>query len=659
MILIDNKPNNKPNNKSNNKSNNKITILNNHKLVIILAMMMGWLQTQTTIAQDDFSFNEGVRYSQWVINSRLNNYYANTTSCGFAVYDYGNYDTPAINRKKGKNSLDYVEGLVAKSIIEASQYYSQFAWAQPFATPWFHSIKEYGNAFASKVKTGGGSLDDLNAVKLYLPLREMTQQGALYADNNTFDNTTTALNAAITGLKAHNDTYVIKDGEMLAQTAGHDVTGGWWHKSAYKNQMWLDGSYMGPALFAELINYSGKTNNINSDDWALVTRQFVILHDLCWNNDDQLPYHAFAADGGTNSSSHSDTWAGLSSTPPYCFHSASYWGRAAGWYFLALVDVLEQMQKAGLAQSDGYELLNVYLQEMAKGLKDRQDKTTGCWYQILDETDAYSASEYNNGKSHSQTANYLESSATALFTAAYLKAIRLGMINSDEYKQVAENAYRGMISQFFAPDGDGGVHIFGSCRSAGLGGSGDSYKEGSERLRDGSKAYYLLGYDVSKVKKSDKKTEGKVMGAFIMAATEYERAHEKALLFAYDLEPTYSIQSGQMIETKAYGDTTMGEIAYQWYRMDGTQAVIVDGANNSSFAPASSGYYYCEASLAGTRVKTRTAAVMVDGVSAIYTTCSDDADNKAYSLGGHKINGYRSNMPKGVYILNGTKRIIK
>ena len=55
-----------------------------------MAMMMGWLQTQTTIAQDDFSFNEGVRYSQWVINSRLNNYYANTTSCGFAVYDYGN-----------------------------------------------------------------------------------------------------------------------------------------------------------------------------------------------------------------------------------------------------------------------------------------------------------------------------------------------------------------------------------------------------------------------------------------------------------------------------------------------------------------------------------------------------------------------------------------
>lgn len=636
-----------------------------HRIIVMMTTItIGLLQCQGVLAQDDFSFNDGVRYSQWLIDSRINNYYANTTSCGFAVYDYGCYDSPAIERKTGKNNLDYVEGLVAKSIIEASQYYSQFAWAQCFAEPWFHSIREYGNTFAGKVKTGGGSLDDLNAVKLYLPLREMTRQGGMYADDYTYDNTTTALNAAITGLKAHNNSYVIKDGEMLAQMAGHDVAGGWWHKSAYHNQMWLDGSYMGPALFAELINYSGMTNNISSNDWSLVIRQFVILHDLCWNDDDHLPYHAFAADGGTNTSSHSDTWAGLSSTPPYCFHSASYWGRAAGWYFLALVDVLEQMQKAGLTLSEGYERMKGYLTEMAEGLKARQDEITGCWYQILDKTDDYTASEYDNGKSHSQTANYLESSATALFTAAYFKAIRLGLIDGNDYKQVAEKAYKGMISQFFAPDGNGGVHIFGSCLSAGLGGNGDKYKVGKERLRDGSNAYYLLGYDVSKVKKSQKKTEGKVMGAFIMAATEYERANEKTLLFAYDLAPTYSINSGQKINAMAYGNTASGEISYQWYRMDGGQAIAQNGANGNNFAPSSSGYYFCEASLGETKVKTRIAAVMVDGVSVISSTQSVATNNDVYRLNGCKIsdgntNGGMGNMPKGVYIQNGSKRIIK
>ena len=115
-------------------------------------------------AQSDLTFNEGIRYSKWVIDSRMNNFYANTTKCGFAVYDQNGTQTSA--RVDGKTSLDYVVGLVAKSIIEASQYYSQFTWAQSFAKPWFLSIQNYGNKFYSGVATSGGSLDDLNAVKL-------------------------------------------------------------------------------------------------------------------------------------------------------------------------------------------------------------------------------------------------------------------------------------------------------------------------------------------------------------------------------------------------------------------------------------------------------------------------------------------------------------
>ena len=134
-------------------------------------------------AQSDVKFNDGVRYSQWVIDSRMNEFYANTTKCGFAVYDQNGTQTSA--RVDGKTSLDYVVGLVAKSIIEASQYYSQFTWAQSFAKPWFLSIQNYGNKFYSGVATSGGSLDDLNAVKLYLPLRELTKPGGTFADNTT------------------------------------------------------------------------------------------------------------------------------------------------------------------------------------------------------------------------------------------------------------------------------------------------------------------------------------------------------------------------------------------------------------------------------------------------------------------------------------------
>lgn len=588
------------------------------RLLLLLSLIV--IGVTGTKAQSDVTFNDGVRYSQWVIDSRMNDFYANTMKCGFAVYDQSGNKTA--DRVDGKTSLDYVVGLVAKSIIEASQYYSQFTWAQSFAKPWFLSIQNYGNNFYSGVATSGGSLDDLNAVKLYLPLRELTKSGGTFEDNPTYSNTATALNKAITGLKAHNSSYSIKSG-TLAETAGNTVTGGWWHKKDYQNQMWLDGAYMGPALFAELVNYSGKTTNIDSsNDWDLIVKQFEILHSMCWNSSDKLPYHAFAADGGTNVTSHSDTWKGLSHTDPYVFHSASYWGRAVGWYFLALVDILEQMDKANLSSSTGYTTLKSYLAETAEGLKTCQDQATGGWYQILDENGTYSASSYN-GKSYTKTYNYIESSATALFTAAYLKAIRLGYLAENDYKTVAVNGYKCLVNEFFSVDENGKVNIFGSCRSAGLGGSGDSYKAGKEKFRDGSKPYYLLGKDVARVDKSENVTEGKVLGAFILAATEYERQYQSPMLLSNDLNSTYTLSSNESLSAEVLGE---GNAAYQWY--DATTSTAIDGATNASYTPTKSGKYYCVITVTPTSTAAKTRAA-----SDSYTITTSTADVTVESTG--------------------------
>ena len=583
------------------------------RLLLLLCLIV--IGVTGTKAQSDVKFNDGVRYSQWVIDSRMNEFYANTTKCGFAVYDQSGNKTA--DRVDGKTSLDYVVGLVAKSIIEASQYYSQFTWAESFAKPWFLSIQNYGNNFYSKFSTSGGSLDDLNAVKLFIPLRAMTATDGKYPTTTTYGYTTSALNNAIKGLKAHNDTYSIGKG-TLAETAGEKtVAGGWWHKSTYQNQMWLDGAYMGPALFAELVNYSGKKTNIDSsNDWDLIVKQFTILRNMCWNENDKLPYHAFAADGGTNSTSHSDTWAGLSSKSPYCFHSASYWGRAVGWYFLALVDILEQMDKANLSSTDGYKNLKGYLAETADGLKARQDKTTGGWYQILDEDGTYSASSYN-GKSYTQTYNYIESSATALFTAAYLKAIRLGYLAENDYKTVAVNGYKCLVNQFFSVDENGKVNIFGSCRSAGLGGSGDNYKAGKDRFRDGSKPYYLLGYDVARVDKSENVTEGKVLGAFILAATEYERQYQSPMLLSKDLNKKYSLGPNESLSAEVLGE---GNAAYQWY--DATTSTAITGATNASYIPTKSGKYYCVITVTPTSTAAKTRAASTEP----YTITTSTAD---------------------------------
>ena len=69
-------------------------------------------------------FNSGVRYSQWAINSRANDFYANTTKCGMATIKDGKVSKSSF----GKSTLDYVPGLVAKSMIEATDYYQNVDW---------------------------------------------------------------------------------------------------------------------------------------------------------------------------------------------------------------------------------------------------------------------------------------------------------------------------------------------------------------------------------------------------------------------------------------------------------------------------------------------------------------------------------------------------
>lgn len=107
-------------------------------------------------------FNSGVRYSQWAINSRANDFYANTTPFGLATYkDDGTIDKP---RNDTKKKLDYVPGLVAKSMIEAADYYQGFDWSKP----WFLSVKEYGDAYDTLIPEDGKSFDDLNGTKIYI-----------------------------------------------------------------------------------------------------------------------------------------------------------------------------------------------------------------------------------------------------------------------------------------------------------------------------------------------------------------------------------------------------------------------------------------------------------------------------------------------------------
>lgn len=549
-------------------------ILTNRASALALFMMTGALGAQ---AQTYLTFDENVRYSQLVIDSRLHDFYGNTKLFGFDYYDASGNQTSTVQWKNGNNnidrSFDYVAGLVGKATIEAATYY-----ATDWAKPWYYAAQGYatGTSYTNPSDNSKLSLDNLNGVKMYTAILDCS-----WASDNAKSAAETAIAAAITSLGAYNTNYVIGNAtnsgvSSTTNEAVKGMFGGWFHKPSYTDQMWCDGLYMGSALLADIVKYKKSTTNVDSqNDWDLIAKQFTISWAQLYDSSKGLLYHAFTANPGDDASK---SWEGISKSGT-TYHSAAYWSRANAWYFLALVDVLEKMP----TDNTNYNTLKGYLSNLADGLKKYQDQTTGGWYQVLDQKD-----EALDG-------NYIEGSGTCIITAAYLKAIRLGLIDKNTYETVAKNAYKACVEQFMIYDSSDNtkVHLINSCASAGLGGKNN---------RNGSRSYYITGSDVTKITSY---TEGKILGGFILAATEYERAYldkeKHSVLFTRPVQ-----NNNNTLSADASTSFSNATVSYQWYKQPSVSKVAarkiasddtkIEGATTSTYTPTSSGSYYVVAS---------------------------------------------------------------
>lgn len=572
------------------------------------------------------TFNPAVRYSQWAINSRLYDFKESTNNCGFDLYNkdgkrtkaaakWNKYDTGLTKR------FHYVPGLVAKAIVESADFYKGFDWSKP----WFYSAQAYAQEVTYNNNTSAPTLDAMNAVKMYFPILSSSLKSS---EIETKANT--AISKLATDLKNYNEYFSIGGKKSsLKETDANDtqkgMIGGWFHKSTdYVDQMWLDGAYMGSATLAQLAEYyKGNTNIFGSTsaDWDMVTKQLNIVWDNCWDSNKQLMYHAFSAIGDAKAKSDGTaTWAGLSKTAPV-YHSAAFWGRANAWYLYALVDALEAMKNCDQVNTENYTTLKTHLEAQAAGILKWQDQQTGGWYQIMDENNTYKANSYSGETWTSSYNNYIETSASTIFAAALFKAVRLGLLG-DTYKAAAKKAFEGIVENFVVQDSNKGtINIWSSSLSAGLGGK--SY-------RDGSNEYYILGKDTKRVLKEDNYTEGKVLGGFIMAATEYERAYQnqdsKQILFAKDLAQNYDFSTtAGTLDATAYGN---GTVSYQWYK-DGA---AIANAKSATYTPTENGSYYCIATANGnTTIKTSETTVTAKSNS---NTDNGSTDNNGGSENG-------------------------
>lgn len=244
-------------------------------------------------------------------------------------------------------------------------------------------------------------------------------------------------------------------------------SGGYWHKLRYPWQMWLDGIYMASPFLAQY------AKEFNKKEWFdTVSKQIILIYDKTVDPSTGLLYHAW-------DESKSQKWCN-----PETGQSTQFWGRAMGWYMMALTDVLEYLP-SDFSTRDSILLI---LNNTSEALLKYRDHETGLWYQVLDR--------------QGEEGNYLEASCSSMFTYAFAKAARKGYL-PEKFYEIAKNTFRSITENFIETGKDGLPVLTHICGSAGLGGT---------PYRDGSYEYYINERQVV--------NDPKGMGPFILAAIE-------------------------------------------------------------------------------------------------------------------------------------------
>lgn len=243
------------------------------------------------------------------------------------------------------------------------------------------------------------------------------------------------------------------------------LAGNYWHKNRYPHQVWLDGLYMGLPFQIE---------------YALVNDKPALIADALQQFSTALVFTA--TKGGLYVHGYDDSrkqrWSDTTTGK-----SPAVWARAVGWLAMALVDALALLPKDGATTA-----LRQRTRRLLDELTARQ-ASSGLWMQILDEPDLAD--------------NYEETSASAMFAYALLRAARLGLAEPDRAVSAGDRALDALLSRRLETDDQGVTRLTTIVGVAGLGGFEGNY-------RDGSPGYYLT----EKVVADDAKGVGPLMMAF-------------------------------------------------------------------------------------------------------------------------------------------------
>lgn len=245
------------------------------------------------------------------------------------------------------------------------------------------------------------------------------------------------------------------------------TSGNFFHKKIYPYQIWLDGVYMGLPFLMEFDIAFG-----NKDVFEDIFNQFKNVDKYLYDSEKKLHYHAY-------DESKSIFWCNKETGK-----SKNFWLRSAGWHLMALVDIIEIMDKE---KTDQYNQYIAWFKQTLDGLLQYQDAKSKLFYQVIDRSDV--------------EGNYLESSGSSMIAYSILSACNLGIIDKETYYSKGMEILESLIETKIVNENDL-MRLKDNCSVAGLGPIDNP-------RRDGSVEYYLS----EPITLDDKKA----VGAFIMA----------------------------------------------------------------------------------------------------------------------------------------------
>lgn len=254
------------------------------------------------------------------------------------------------------------------------------------------------------------------------------------------------------------------------QDASGNPTSGW--------QTWnigLDGLYMVQPFLMECANAieSGKLTlkdqngaAVSPEDiYTTVTDRFTWIYDAMYDNSTGLYNHGYnVAESKVN---------------------GHFWGRAVGWYAMALTDVIDMMPEGNRKQT-----LTGYLPRLFDGMMKYQDAETGMWYNVV-----------NRGTDLNK--NILETSSSSMMAYALMKAYNNGWVTDVKYGRAGLAAFNGVVENKVTGS-EGSYAVQDTYLKSGVGATDD--------------AYCVYSYTVN---------EAKGVGALIMAAAQAEGTADK------------------------------------------------------------------------------------------------------------------------------------